>query len=256
MFGLYKDDSLRSPFDPYGINPPTQVAAPSESYTYRINKPLRSQFDPRRSPPNWLTQQELAPVDSSNYPIWWTKRNGITPNGFPFKMTQEEFEKIYYGSDPTMSRSNVINYYNLVINYFNQLDYSFPPQIKNFNDWKTWWGKSLDLVIPKSDLVDEYNAIFFKGSEHTTFTDTWKLYELERQIYPLPQRDDEPIMFDLASHSRAFPFILNIKWDFNIESNYEKFARMNRGGSKYKKSKKHKKSKKSGKSGKSKKSGK
>ena len=226
FFWSYTDDPLRSPFDPYGNNP---VSAP-----------------------NWLTQQELAPVDSSTYPVWWEKRNGITPNDFPFKMTQEEFEKISYGSEPVMSRPDAINKYNELINYFNQLDYSFPPQIKNFNDWKTWWGKSLDLVIPKSDLVDEYNAILFKGSKHSTFTDTWKLDELERQISPLPIRDDEPIMFDLASHSRAVPF-KPYEWNPNIESNYKYFERMNKASGKYKRTKKQKKSGKSKKLGKSKK---
>ena len=226
FFWSYTDDPLRSPFDPYG------------------NSPV--------SAPNWLTQQELAPIDSSTYPVWWEKRNGITPNGFHFKMTQEEFEKISYGSEPVMSRPEAINTYNELINYFNQLDYSFPPQIKNFNDWKIWWGKSLDLVIPKSDLVDEYNAILFKGSKHSTFTDTWKLDELETKISPLPRRDAEPIMIDLGSHSRAFPFRPYI-WNPNIESNYKYFERMNKASGKYKRTKKQKKSGKSKKLGKSKK---
>jgi len=200
--------------------------------------PLRSPFDSRRSPPTWLIQQELAPVGSSTYPIWWNKRNGITPNDFPFKMTQEEFEKISYGSEPVMSRSEAINKYNELINYFNQLDYSFPPQIKNFNDWKIWWGKSLDLVIPKSDLVDEYNAILFKHIDQHTYTDGLKFFRLKRQISPLPIRDVEPIMIDLASHSRAFPF-RPYEWNFNIKSNYEYAARMNSGSGKYKRTKKH-----------------
>jgi len=197
--------------------------------------------------PSWLLlQQEFPPIDStdsSNYPYWLTKRRGITPKGFPFSMTQEEFEKIYLGSSPTMSRANVVNFYNMLINYFNQLDLFHPKHIQNFKEWQKWWGKSLDLVIPKSDLLDEYFSIYFKGSANMTIFDEFKLRELEEKIGPFPERDEEPKMLDLANESSARPLSPYV-WDYNVESNYERNARLNRASGKYKRTKKHKKYKK------------
>jgi hypothetical protein len=53
---------------------------------------------------------------------------------------------------------------------------------KMFKEWKTWWGNSLDIVIPKSELVDEYNSIDFKGDENLTIFDKMKLIELRYKI--------------------------------------------------------------------------
>ena len=187
---------------------------------------LRSPFDPRSSSPEWLAQQELAPVDTSTPPRWLYLRNGITPNGFHFKMTLEEYKRIYRGTND-MDRSGIINLYNHLINYFNQLDYTNQTQLKNFLEWKIWWGKSLDLVIPKSDSVYKYNAIEFKDPAYRTFADNSNLKRLASEIYPKPVLYRTPTFIDLSRESRVVPFI-PFKPDFDIEGDHAKYARINR----------------------------
>jgi len=200
-----------------------------------------------RQTPAWLLlTQEFAPInsiDSSNYPKWLTIRIGTTPNDFPFSMTLVEFEKIHLGSYPSTTRSTVVNRYYRLINYFNQLDFSQLEHRQNFEDWKTWWKNSLDLIIPKSDLVDEYNSIIFKGYANMTSSEHSRIAELNTKIAPYPERYKEPIMLDLASEPRAFPFIPYV-WNFNIESYSDYYKRLNRAGGKYKRTKKQKKYKK------------
>jgi hypothetical protein len=184
-----------------------------------------------------------------------SKRKGITPKGkFPFSMTEEEFEKIHLGTYPHVSRKEVVNDYRLLVNYFNQLDLLHPMHIKNFEEWKTWWGKSLDLVIPNSDALDEYYSVIFKGSANMTDFEKIKLNLgiLDANVGQFPERDEQPKILDLARESRATPFIPYI-FDSNIESNYERYARLNRAGNKYKRTKKYRKSRKSRKSKKPKK---
>ena len=200
------------------------------------------------SAPTWLTQQELAPVDTSTPPRWLDLRNGTTPNGFHFKMTLEEYKRIMRGSGPSEGgRIYIINSYYRLINYLNQLDYGKPAQVENFLEWKKWWGKSLDLVIPKSELVDEHKKAFYESYDprHQTFKDFMKLNSLEYQVFPKPVLDPTPPMFDLARHSRfpEFKFI-PYEWDENIEGDYAKYTRINRAGNKYKRTKRHKKFKK------------
>ena len=196
---------------------------------------------PNRSKPTWLTQQELAPVDTSTPPRWLYLRNGKTPNGFDFKMTLEEYKRIHRGSNER-DRAYIINFYNKLINYFNQLDYAKPAQLNNFFEWKTWWGKSLDLVIPKSDLVDEYRAIFYKSDKHKTDEDINNLNRLKSQISPKPVLDPDPTILDLGSHSRfpQFKFV-PYEWVDGIEDDLARYTRINRAGNKYKRTKRHKK---------------
>jgi hypothetical protein len=222
-------------------------------------------------PPTWLLlAQELAPIepiepidsndsndsnDSSNYPYWLTIRRGKTRKRYPFSMTLVEYEKIILGTYPatdTIYRSLVVNRYYNIINYFNQLDFSNPVHIQNFEDWQTWWANSLDLIIPYADLVDEYNSIIFKGYDNMTIFDRMKLIELRHKIEalggnnesPNPNRYDEPIMLDLDSEPRAIPFIPYV-WDLNLESYSDYYKRLNSiGGNKYKRTKKYRKFKK------------
>ena len=116
-------------------------------------------------------------------------------------------------------------------------------------EWQTWWINSLDLILPQVDLVDKYNSVILKGSNMTNF-DKFRYNSgiLDANRGPLPFRDDEPIMLDLASEPRTIPFKPYI-WNPNIESNYERYERLerldNRAGNKYKRTKKYRKSRKS-----------
>jgi hypothetical protein len=196
-----------------------------------------------RQTPSWLLlQQELAPINSiyqSIYFGWLLHRRGTTPNGFPFSMTQEELEKINFGfgSSVTGGRAATINFYNKLVNYFDNLDINNNPiHMDSFKEWKTWWGNSLDIVIPKSELVDEYNSIYFKGDDNLTIFDKMKLIELRYKIGPYPDTIEHPEFLNIPRTR----FIHN----FNIESYYERTARLNRASGKYKRTKKHKKYKK------------
>jgi hypothetical protein len=107
---------------------------------------------------------------------------------------------------------------------------------KMFKEWKTWWGNSLDIVIPKSELVDEYNSIDFKGDENLTIFDKMKLIELRYKIGSYPDTIEHPEFLNIP----RTPF----RHNFNIESYFERTARLNRASGKYKRTKKHKKYKK------------
>jgi len=197
----------------------------------------------------FLDQQEFSQNDST-YPDRLLQIRRTTNKGFPFSMTLLEYEKIHLGTLPELSRRTVVNMYYMIINYFNQLNFSNPSHINNFMEWQTWWINSLDLILPQADLVDEYNKIIFKGSANMTDFDNFRfnLGILDAKRGPLPYRDDEPTMLDLDSEQRTNPFI-PYKQNHNIETYFERHARLqrlqSRGGNKYKRTKKYKKYKKS-----------
>jgi hypothetical protein len=202
------------------------------------------------------TEQTLPGfLDQKEFPDMLLQIRRTTNTGFPFSMTLLEYEKIHLGSLPELSRSSVVNKYYELINYFNQLDFSNPSHINNFMEWQTWWINSLDLILPQADLVAKYNNTIFKGDANMTDFDKFKynLGILDAMRGPLPFRDEEPIMLDLASELRTNPF-KSYKWNYNIETNYDRHQRLNsRAGNKYKRTKKYRKSRKSKKSRKSRK---
>ena len=206
------------------------------------------------------TEQTLPGfLDQKEFPDRLLQIRRTTNEGFPFSMTLLEYEKIHLGSLPELSRSAVVNKYYMIINYFNQLDFSNPSHINNFMEWQTWWINSLDLILPQADLVAKYNSVMFKGDANMTDFDKFKYNSgmLDAMRGPLPYRDDEPIMLDLASEPRTNTFKPYI-WNPNIETNYDRHERLerfnNRAGNKYKRTKKYRKSRKSRKSSKSRKS--
>lgn len=61
-------------------------------------------------------------------------------------------------------------------------------------------GNSLDIVIPKSELVDEYNSIDFKGDENLTIFDKMKLIELRYKIGSYPDTIEHPNFLIYQEH--------------------------------------------------------
>jgi hypothetical protein len=183
-------------------------------------------------PPDWLQNyEELTPYNDDEDPQWWKLRSGITSNGYIFNMTENEFIEIYRGTLPTYKdpgafwkpeatqklytyldvvsyfsskdcRSLVVRYYNELINYFDQLDFSNPEELDNFEEWKTWWRQGLDLVIPKWELMNKFDKVYYKDGYSTKF-DELRLVNLAARIYPLPDFPTRPPMLDLSSPSRT-----------------------------------------------------